>query len=240
MGTLLKETGIDIAQGEVTVTSDNFKVQNNDGVQTALIDENGKLTISLIDVINLAAQKVYAMISGSDYPVSSLNADGDGAYVIYYPNTSQAMMRICPTDSTGESVIQFFDTDGLELWHIGKSASFVTGEYSWEIVTIATLTTKESTALVNYMNTDKVSTAYVYHCSEDSKYADYNNMWFTNNLTTPDKCTKLAQGTYYSPQYYGGLVNQDTGLATPYTRKCYVINPDGVKKSQTVVFLKDS
>jgi hypothetical protein len=229
LGTLLKDTGIDIEAGAVTVTADNFKVQNNSGEQTALVDASGKLTVSLIDVVNLAAQRVYGMIAGSNYPICALNADGDGAYVIYYPNTDTTMLRICPADDEGESVIQFFDTDGLELWHIGKSASFVTSGYSWTIIVMADITESEAKSAVNYANTDKAFNVYVYHCEDSSKYAAYNGMYFTDNTSTPDKCTLVAANTIlYEANYSGGVPNAQ-GYEIPKVRWQHTIgSTDGV------------
>ena len=50
--------GFDIKNGEFTATADNFKVQNNKGEWTFLVDENGKLNAKLIDATEIYGMKI--------------------------------------------------------------------------------------------------------------------------------------------------------------------------------------
>jgi hypothetical protein len=262
VGTMLKDSGIDVIGGKTTVTSDNFVVQNNSGEQTMLVDANGQLTTSLIDadaltvrniavgttvnnsavlinadgtinaniidVAELAAQKLYAMIAGQNTPVFSINAEGDGANKFYWPGTTQVMLQILPMDSEGESVIQFFDTDGTELWHIGKKAAFVaSGSFSWETILLAELTATEAASATNYGNTSSAYKAYRFHASSDNVYATYNGRFYTDNTRSPNTGFYLESGTYYAANYTGGVPNAQ-GLPSPKRRAYYVIGDDGV------------
>lgn len=50
--------GFDIKNREFTATSDNFKVQNNKGEQTFLVDKNGHINAKLISAESITAQKI--------------------------------------------------------------------------------------------------------------------------------------------------------------------------------------
>ena len=50
--------GFDIKNRKFTATADNFKVQNNRGKQTLLVDENGKLNTELIDATEIYVMKI--------------------------------------------------------------------------------------------------------------------------------------------------------------------------------------
>lgn len=51
-------TGIDIRKRNITVTADNFVVQNNKGQQSAVITADGKIAAALIDADNITARNV--------------------------------------------------------------------------------------------------------------------------------------------------------------------------------------
>lgn len=50
--------GFDIKNREFTATSDNFKVQNNKGEQTFLVDKDGHINAKLISAESISAQKI--------------------------------------------------------------------------------------------------------------------------------------------------------------------------------------
>lgn len=54
----LLASGLDIKEKKFTATADNFKVQNNKGEQTLLVDENGKLNTELIDATEIYGMKI--------------------------------------------------------------------------------------------------------------------------------------------------------------------------------------
>ena len=54
----LLASGLDIKNREYTATSDNFKVQNNKGEQTFLVDKNGHINANLISAESISAHKI--------------------------------------------------------------------------------------------------------------------------------------------------------------------------------------
>lgn len=54
----LLASGFSLKDKEFTATSDNFKVQNNKGDQTFLVDENGHINAKLISAESITAQKI--------------------------------------------------------------------------------------------------------------------------------------------------------------------------------------
>ena len=67
-------TGIDIRKRSITVTADNFVVQNNKGQQSAVITQEGKIAAALIDADNVTARNVEV-------------GDPDGEHVSITPDT---------------------------------------------------------------------------------------------------------------------------------------------------------
>lgn len=136
----LKGTGIDIKNKKVTITADNFVVQNQDGTQTALVDENGKLSTNVIDADKLFTQRIIALDKNVDPPqvVTTINAVGnDGRYYTHYPvryNGSEPDRDTVwdevdgyyigiPASSTGydeetDSVITVYDPRGKVRWRM--------------------------------------------------------------------------------------------------------------------------
>lgn len=136
----LKGTGIDIENKKVTITADNFVVQNQNGVPTALVDENGKLSTNVIDADKLFTQRIIALDKNVDPPqvVTTINAVGnDGRYYTHYPvryNGSEPDRDTVwdevdgyyigiPASSTGydeetDSVITVYDPRGKVRWRM--------------------------------------------------------------------------------------------------------------------------
>lgn len=54
----LLASGLDIKEKKFTATADNFKVQNNKGEQTFMIDENGHINAKLISAESITSQKI--------------------------------------------------------------------------------------------------------------------------------------------------------------------------------------
>lgn len=54
----LLASGLDIKEKKFTATADNFKVQNNKGEQTFLVDKNGHINAKLISAESISAQKI--------------------------------------------------------------------------------------------------------------------------------------------------------------------------------------
>ncbi|MFI3239843.1 MAG: hypothetical protein R3Y22_04565 [Bacteroidales bacterium] len=78
----LLDTGIDIENKSITVTSDNFKVQNNDGETTFTVFEDGKIKSELIDTSGITITEMATSESGkrveiSNNSLSMYDDDGD-------------------------------------------------------------------------------------------------------------------------------------------------------------------
>ena len=56
----LLDTGIDVEAGEVTITADTFKVRNNAGKQTALVDAKGQITAELLNAMQIVTEALKA------------------------------------------------------------------------------------------------------------------------------------------------------------------------------------
>lgn len=105
----LLDTGIDIENKIVTVTADRFVVQNNSGVQMALVDSGGKLNADLIEAKALKTQAV------------------DGSYI----SLSEGLMQFfnpqgnCNIkfgiNSDGYAVLSYYDNDGTLLYDLGPT-----------------------------------------------------------------------------------------------------------------------
>lgn len=54
----LLASGLDVKEKKFTATSDNFKVQNNKGEQTFLVDKDGHINANLISAESISAQKI--------------------------------------------------------------------------------------------------------------------------------------------------------------------------------------
>ena len=114
----LLATGIDIENKLVTVTADNFKVQNNSGTETMLVGKDGKLTTSLIDADTVVANGIKTQV----LEAQNLTVSGNSKFGIWSIGT----------DDTWGDVIQaknFTDANGTE--YTGSmtqySPSFVRG-----------------------------------------------------------------------------------------------------------------
>ncbi len=77
----LLATGIDIEKKEVTVTADNFKVRNNAGVETMLVDANGKLSTPLINAQAVVASGISAQtINAGNATFNNLHVGGESTF----------------------------------------------------------------------------------------------------------------------------------------------------------------
>lgn len=109
----LKDTGIDIESKKITVTADNFQVQNNEGDTTLAVDEKGNLVTNTLQAI------------GTDgNPLISANVNSSGFLTFYYPNTNQKQMEM-GWDAESASLMRYYDDLGNMLWKIGSERGFV-------------------------------------------------------------------------------------------------------------------
>ena len=103
----LLDTGIDIQNKKVTVTADNFIVQNNSGKQTAMIDGNGKLNADLIEAKVL---KTYSE-EGSSVEIEK-------GMISVFGLTGICNIRFGINDA-GMAVLSYYDNSGNKLYDLG-------------------------------------------------------------------------------------------------------------------------
>jgi hypothetical protein len=231
LATRLGATGIDLYNHKVTVTSDNFEVRNNSGDTTMMVNSEGMLSSKLIDVIQLEVQRILAKTTGRANPMLTINRDFDGAIIFPYETSSEddaqiPMLRIHPDSE--DSVIQFYDSAGTEVWHIGKTAAFMktdTGSYSYTAVTYAYgLSDSQVQSTLDFTGSSYAKT--IYSCSNGKYY------------TSASQST-LASGTYYSVS----AIKEPPAAGEPesgyYIRYKYVIS-SGVLGQPTRVRFKPS
>lgn len=122
----LLATGIDIEQQKVTVTSDNFIIKNNSGATTAMIDRDGKLNVNIINTKELTANKVICEDSQTGKFVSSINANGDGSFILYGEDGITPRVRFGFQKESGNnaSFIQYYDAEGFQQWILDINGTF--------------------------------------------------------------------------------------------------------------------
>lgn len=103
----LLATGIDIVNKQVTVTSDNFKVRNNSGVETMMVNKDGTLNAAMI-----VAQRVQTLGSNGQRIVLD-----DGLFSVY----GLAGMRNWQfgLDDQKRATLSYYDDYGNKLYDLG-------------------------------------------------------------------------------------------------------------------------
>lgn len=77
----LLDTGIDIENRQVTITSDNFTVQNNEGNQTFLIDEFGKVNVNVLNADEILTNALSAKtINANSATFTNLKIAGESSF----------------------------------------------------------------------------------------------------------------------------------------------------------------
>lgn len=113
----LKDTGIDIEDKKISVTADNFSIQNNKGETTTTVDSQGNLAVS-----SVACRYNDGNESTTSF-VADWNAKGDGIQRWYYPNGN--IRAEVGWDDATESFIRKFNEEGILIWQIGDPAEFM-------------------------------------------------------------------------------------------------------------------
>lgn len=115
----LKDTGIDIKSKKITVTADNFQVQNNEGDPTLSVDENGNLVTNTLQAVNQ-----------NQNPLISANVNNSGFLVFYYPHKKGQRQMEMGWDAESKSLMRYYDEDDNMLWKIGNASAFVKPDYT--------------------------------------------------------------------------------------------------------------
>ena len=112
----LLDTGIDIKNKKIRFTADNSTFQTNSGDVIAIFDGDG-----------IKAQRVICMNSAGQ-KVSSLNENGDGTLIYYYPSGKRMKGEFFTYDANGnvngaETRYYNDDTDNTLAWKINNGGN---------------------------------------------------------------------------------------------------------------------
>lgn len=227
IGVGLLKTGINIEQGKITATANNFEVRNNAGETTMALDGEGKLNVNLIRTEAIQSRVVTCFGSEAGRPLkATLNANGDGEYIIYHKpelvdnGLGGIFMESRPHvvfnwDEQTESVAQCYDLDGNLLWTLGnKGFENRRGVDSYRTLKLS----KSDLVSASQFQTLPTSNYYQYLNAEDV----FNGLVFV----TPDvNGEKIPDGVYYeaNPIMKVATIDGDsyTGSTTQYIRRYY-------------------
>lgn len=191
-GEKVTATGIDIENKTITATTDNFLVKNNAGETTAAVDAFGNFSASAL--IAKHTDKSLAITANYQY---------DRALKFYYEGTNMVQFEI---GWNGDSLMRYYDENGVMLWKIGSEKSFVepsdtdnepTEILLWKVADSGT----DWTSVINIAsdNVDHTADAETFYQGRSSSVI----------ATTKN----FAEGTYVNGYYtkQAGLVEVDGG-----------------------------
>lgn len=156
----LNDTGIDISHRKVTITADNFVVENNAGEQAMLIDENGKVATGLLDTESIVTKKYIGVNqnTGQVETTMGLVALG-GGFCQHYPvdeNDETTILAKVGDYKVGKVVAEYrydaesntsargYDTDGNIVWQILASTGLHVTLDSWVEVYLAEVLSEDA------------------------------------------------------------------------------------------------
>lgn len=106
----LRDTGIDIRQGEITLQADKVRVKTNSSeVPTAVFDSNGYTTARMLRAVDSQGRKV-----------ATINQEGMGEYIMYWPKSGKIRMMMTPS-SDQDLALCYYNEDGTLLWSLGDA-----------------------------------------------------------------------------------------------------------------------
>jgi hypothetical protein len=122
----LLATGIDVTNGKITATSDNFYIQNNSGQISAAVDESGNLSAGSLSTLHE---------SGSPYIYIK-----DGILDIFGTVARNIHFGV---NSDGMAVLQYYDNSGVLLYDLGPDGIKAKDLQSsqWETLTFVSVET---------------------------------------------------------------------------------------------------
>ena len=223
----LKQTGIDIRRGVIGLTADNVVVKNSGGTPTAMLDQNGKFTTSLIKADELDTNHLIARDTNG-YVIATVNVDydsnegewlptNDGAYRIYHQssgsqNTAKKLeIKDVTTNGVTTTMRMFFDNGTDIAWELSTDA-YLNGFTNSQVTGMVNLSL-QGTDFANDNEAETETTASV-----TSTYA-----------ITPTRIIGASRGIYYDRDYYGSRLGE-------YNRDKYTVNADGTYTKETLTW----
>jgi hypothetical protein len=227
----LLATGIDVTNGKITATSDNFYIQNNSGQLSAAVDESGNLSAGSLSTLHK---------SGSPYIYIK-----DGILDIFGTVARNIHFGV---NSDGMAVLQYYDNSGVLLYDLGPDGIKAKDLQSsqWETLTFVSVETigyTESNVPLDGANVEKadayklfalntnysLTTLYKYHAGKlNGTYVKDD----TYGFSTAD-AAKAADGRIFTSKYSGNLCS---GTYTYNNESQMFMNTDGLYAKKFVWF----
>lgn len=204
----LKDTGIDIESKKITVTADNFQVQNNEGDTTLAVDEKG----------NLVTNTLQAM-STNQFPLIAANVNNSGVLVFYYPHKNGQRQMEMGWDAQSQSLMRYYDENDNMLWKIGNEKAFIEPDYTeWTTLSLykvkdggtdsankedaKTMAKSQLTFDMSYYyQHNNVGSNNVVYVQKDI-YSEKINGWFTPHASPQPFDTEMSGLVYRSLRHY--------------------------------------
>jgi hypothetical protein len=227
----LLATGIDVTNGKITATSDNFYIQNNSGQISAAVDESGNLSAGSLSTLHE---------SGSPYIYIK-----DGILDIFGTVARNIHFGV---NSDGMAVLQYYDNSGVLLYDLGPDGIKAKDLQSsqWETLTFVSVETigytesnvpldgayveKADAYKLFALNTNySLTTLYKYHAGKlNGTYVKDD----TYGFSTAD-AAKAADGRIFTSKYSGNLCS---GTYTYNNESQMFMNTDGLYAKKFVWF----
>lgn len=119
----LLDTGIDIENKHVTITSDNFTVQNNEGNQTFLIDEFGKVNVNVLNADEILTNALSAKtINANSATFTNIKIAGESSF--------GGLVKKIKTILTKDNLFNYANKDftegsKLKIWSLEKLGTWI-------------------------------------------------------------------------------------------------------------------
>lgn len=121
--TALLDTGIDIEDRKVTITSDNFIVKNNEGNQTFLIDEFGKVNVNVLNADEILTNALSAKtINANSATFTNLRIAGESSF----GGLVKKIKTILTKDNLFNYAVEdFAEGSKLKIWSLEKLGTWI-------------------------------------------------------------------------------------------------------------------
>ena len=193
----LLPTGIDIRRRRITLRADNVEILNNAGNPTASFDSAGEF----------CAHRVVALDPDGN-KVASMNSEGTGEYIMYYPDGGKRM-QLSPT-ADKDSALIYYDPDGSILWTLGA------GGFSWQVqqrfVPVAGFALAAGNMDPSSNAIFAESNLFKFVANESSPNYEFNGLYYVKN-TGENLNQEKASGLYYA-------VSPESDYADTLKRRC--------------------
>ena len=223
-------------------SNDDNKPQ--EGVQTAYwmpANNFGFIATDLLladtGVINLLFGNTIYMRNKDNELTASINEDGRGGYIMYYPKSGRKMMEFSPDGY----IYRYYDNDkNSEAWNIGLGGDISKATTdAWQEVYLCLLPLGTQTVVTS--SSEFIPTKYWQFINgSGNAWAAYDKMYFTtdnpkNPKTLSDNGDTLPNGLYTPDKYPGQMIVGDS--TRYYIRALRIV--DG-KKTEDLIIMQQT